>query len=452
MHPAMNTTDTPPFDEQEFLAQLIGLCDDLAWARPADVDKLYALTRPDAGPEHFVRLAEAFGLMLVKLESREYEKERLVARLSAHNKELETARAALAARNALLLHTLQDASRLENVIASSPSMRHVVALALSIARRPINTLILGPTGAGKEVIAKLIHTHSPRSEGPFVAVNCTAIPDSLFESEMFGIEKGVATGVSARKGLVEEAHNGTLFLDELAEMTLPNQAKLLRVIEEREVQRVGSARPGAVDINIIAATHVPLREAVLQGRFREDLYYRINVAEIQLPPLRQRGDDVLLLAQLFLERHCARLGRPRMALSARARRILQEYAWPGNVRELNNEMERAAALTPGEQVDAQDLSPRLREEAGRVGARFAREGDAQAAAQGSPDGLSREGTAPEGGMTPDGGCLRLDVMERRHVLLALERAGGSRRQAAELLGLTREGLRKKLLRLNQPDA
>ena len=190
-------------------------------------------------------------------------------------------------------------------------MRKIIQLALTIARRPINTLILGPTGSGKEVIAKLIHFNSPRCQGPFIAVNCTAIPDSLFESEMFGIEKGVATGVSARKGLIEEASGGTLFLDELADMTLPNQAKLLRVLEEREVMRVGSSKPISVDIKIIAATNVNLEEAVRKGTFRQDLYYRINVAEIRLPPLKERGDDILLLAQLFLERHCAYMGRPR---------------------------------------------------------------------------------------------------------------------------------------------
>lgn len=420
----MSTGENVAFNEQDFIEILIGLCDDLAWGRPADPDRLYALTQPGVGSSRMVRLAEAFGLMLVKLEGSEYENAQLVEQLLVRNEELEKARAELAERHEVLLRMVQDASNLENVIAQCDEMRGVVEMALTIARRPINTLILGPTGSGKEVVAKLIHRHSPRRDGPFVAVNCTAIPDSLFESEMFGIEKGVATGVSGRKGLVEEAHGGTLFLDELGEMTLPNQAKLLRVLEEREVLRVGSARPVPVDINLVAATHVPLLQAVREGRFREDLYYRINVVEILLPPLHRRGDDVLLLAQLFLDKHSQRLGRGRMTLSSDAHDALLAYMWPGNVRELNNEMERTAALCPGDVVDASCLSPRLRE-----------------------DVKKRQESGTPRGTSPELEMLCLEKVERLCVLRALERTQGNRSHAAELLGITREGLRKKLLRM-----
>ena len=307
-----------PLSEQAFLDTLINLCDDLAWGRPASEDRLFALTKEGAGPKNYVRLAEAFGMMLVKVESREYHRSQLIADLKTRNAELEEAHRLLAERNTHLMRTIQENYQTKKIVGQCEAMRKVIQLALTIARRPINTLILGPTGAGKEVIAKAIHFNSPRREGPFVAVNCTAIPDSLFESEMFGIEKGIATGVNARKGLIEEASGGTLFLDELADMTLPNQAKLLRVLEEREVLRVGSSKPVSVDIKLIAATNANLEEAVRKGNFREDLYYRINVAEIRVPPLRDRGDDILLLAQLFLERHCAYMGRPRLSLSPAA--------------------------------------------------------------------------------------------------------------------------------------
>ena len=262
-----------PLSEQAFLDTLINLCDDLAWGRPASEDRLFALTKEGAGPKNYVRLAEAFGMMLVKVESREYHRSQLIADLKTRNAELEEAHRLLAERNTHLMRTIQENYQTKKIVGQCEAMRKVIQLALTIARRPINTLILGPTGAGKEVIAKAIHFNSPRREGPFVAVNCTAIPDSLFESEMFGIEKGIATGVNARKGLIEEASGGTLFLDELADMTLPNQAKLLRVLEEREVLRVGSSKPVSVDIKLIAATNANLEEAVRKGNFREDLYY-----------------------------------------------------------------------------------------------------------------------------------------------------------------------------------
>ena len=541
-------------DENDLLDNLIDLCDDLAWGRPASEDRLFGLTapqtpaqasgqgaqqpspQPGAGtvPERYARLAEAFGMMLVKVEAREFQQAQLIAELRDRNEELEEARRLLTERNQRLAHTLQDSFQPRRLIGQCAAMRAVTDMALSIARRPINTLLLGPTGAGKEVVAKLIHYSSPRREGPFIAVNCTAIPEALFESEMFGIERGVATGVSARKGLVEEADGGTLFLDELADMPLPHQAKLLRVLEGREVVRVGSSRAIPVDIKVVAATNADLAQAVREGRFREDLYYRINVAEVHLPPLCERGDDILLLAQHFLERHCAQMGRPRLTISFGARDLLRRYAWPGNVRELNNEMERAAALTIGDRVEVGDLSPRI---AGPVGAggsgggagggtaaasagrETASAGSAghapglTAGAEGSGGAPCPAGSLPGAGSLPDAGAFpgagyqppsvaspspafvaavsagagqpgisggagvpgttgttdmtgtagdtgasretgvagaadrfNLHGLERETILAALDHAGGNKSRAAELLGITREGLRKKLLR------
>ncbi|WP_308774983.1 sigma-54 dependent transcriptional regulator [uncultured Bilophila sp.] len=428
-----------PLSEQAFLDTLINLCDDLAWGRPASEDRLFALTKEGAGPKNYVRLAEAFGMMLVKVEGREYHRSQLIADLKTRNAELEEAHRLLAERNTHLMRTIQENYQTKKIVGQCEAMRKVIQLALTIARRPINTLILGPTGAGKEVIAKAIHFNSPRREGPFVAVNCTAIPDSLFESEMFGIEKGIATGVNARKGLIEEASGGTLFLDELADMTLPNQAKLLRVLEEREVLRVGSSKPVSVDIKLIAATNANLEEAVRKGNFREDLYYRINVAEIKVPPLRERGDDILLLAQLFLERHCAYMGRPRLSLSSAVCRQLLQYGWPGNVRELNNEMERAASLTLGNRVELSDLSTRIVPDEVRchlLGAEPLVNRD-------ETDASQTETTAPRG--------YNLQDMERKLILDVLNKTGGNKSKAAELLGITREGLRKKLLRMDISD-
>ena len=428
-----------PLSEQAFLDTLINLCDDLAWGRPASEDRLFALTKEGAGPKNYVRLAEAFGMMLVKVEGREYHRSQLIADLKTRNAELEEAHRLLAERNTHLMRTIQENYQTKKIVGQCEGMRKVIQLALTIARRPINTLILGPTGAGKEVIAKAIHFNSPRREGPFVAVNCTAIPDSLFESEMFGIEKGIATGVNARKGLIEEASGGTLFLDELVDMTLPNQAKLLRVLEEREVLRVGSSKPVSVDIKLIAATNANLEEAVRKGNFREDLYYRINVAEIKVPPLRERGDDILLLAQLFLERHCAYMGRPRLSLSSAVCRQLLQYGWPGNVRELNNEMERAASLTLGNRVELSDLSTRIVPDEVRchlLGAEPLVNRD-------ETDASQTETTAPRG--------YNLQDMERKLILDVLNKTGGNKSKAAELLGITREGLRKKLLRMGISD-
>ncbi len=420
-------------DDSLFLTAMIDLCENLAFGRKADENALFNLTRKGVAPDNFARLAEAFGMMLVKVEAREFHRTELISDLQTRNRELEEARRLLAERNVHLTRNLQKEYQASRIIGQCDAMRQVVSLALSLANRPINTLVLGPTGAGKEIIAKAVHFNSSRCESPFIAVNCTAIPESLFESEMFGIEKGVATGVTARKGLIEEANGGTLFLDEIADMSMPNQAKLLRVLEEKELTRVGSSRPIPVDIKVIAATHRDLLQAVREGRFREDLYYRLNVAEIRLPPLCERGEDILLLAQVFLERHCASMGRQRLKLSSEAKKLLMAYAWPGNVRELNNEMERASALTVGDVVTGADLSARLLANTRPVEPVRGKEGaSVSAAGSGRPQA-----------------ALPLNLQEAEQILVreALKEARGNKSKAAELLGITREGLRKKLLRL-----
>ncbi len=327
--------------------------------REATIDSLFALTDKGNSSERIASLAESFGLMLVKLETREVRQEELISTLKEQNKDLEAARIKLGEQNQSLKESLRKRYQPAKFVGQCDQMIEVKQLALNIALRPINTLILGASGTGKEVFAKMIHFNSPRAEKPFVAINCTAIPDSLFESEMFGINKGVATGVAQRKGIFEQAHTGTVFLDEIGDMSLPNQAKLLRVLEEQEVMPVGGAKPIKIDVKIISATNAELKKAVEKGKFREDLYYRLNVVEMTLPLLRERGDDILILAEKLLAKNCIDLGRPALSLSTSARQRLLTYEWPGNVRELNNEMERAAALTLSDQVGLEDLSGKL---------------------------------------------------------------------------------------------
>ena len=411
-------------------ATLIRLCDDLAWGRPADEDALFSLTRNGSSTPELERLAEAFGMMLVKVEARELHRAELLEKVDQLTQELEHQRLRQHEENQRLVEHLQREYNVRRIIGRCPAMREVVTQALAIARRPINTLILGPSGTGKEIFAKTIHYHSPRRNARFVAVNCTAIPDSLFESEMFGLEKGVATGVSARRGLVEEASGGTLFLDELADMSLPNQAKLLRVLEEREVLRVGSTRPVPVDIKIIAATNVNLKQAVDEGRFRQDLYYRLNVAELTLPPLRERGDDILLLARHLLAQHARSMEREALTLAPATQQCLLAYDWPGNVRELGNEMERAAALTVDSVIRPSDLSPKLL-------AALAGGGSISVAAPSPAVAAAPEASPPS---------FNLEQAEYRLIGQALEACRGNKSRAAELLGITREGLRKKLQR------
>ena len=407
---------------------LTKLCEELAMGRHTECDRLFELTREGAAPADLARLAEAFGMMLVRVEAREYQNSQLIQELRGKNAELEALHQLLTEKNDALRRQVQDMlSPGRGIIGQSRAMSRVFELARSIALRPINTLILGPTGTGKEVLARYIHHHSARSKAAFIAVNCTAIPDTLFESTLFGIEKGVATGVNARKGLIEEASGGTLFLDELAEMSLANQAKLLRVLELGEVTRVGSSQSIPVDINLLCATNVDLEQAVREGRFREDLFYRVNVVELRLPPLRERDDDILLLAQSFLEKNCAEMKRTRLTLSPAVQGLLLRYPWPGNVRELNNEMKRASALTPGKVVELEHLSPRI------LSSETAKSYISQ---QGSP---SKKDAVPA--------TLNLQKMEAWLIRKALEAAEGRKAKAAELLGITREGLRKKLLRI-----
>ena len=302
---------------------------------------------------------------------------------------------------------------------ATPGLRDLYALAERVATSDATVLISGESGVGKEVLARFIHDHSPRASRPFVAINCAAIPDNLLESTLFGHEKGAFTGAaSAHAGKFEQAHGGTLLLDEVSELPMALQAKLLRALQEREVERVGGSRPVAVDIRVLATSNRDMAAQVAEGAFREDLYYRLNVFPLAIPPLRERREDILLLAAGFLQRLDARA-----ALAACARAALQAYDWPGNVRELANVMQRAAILAPGPEVRAQHLMlPAVRVVPPVLASQHG---------HGAP--LAAAGTD-------------LRSLERQAVLDALAASGGNRKLAAERLAMPERTLRHKLAR------
>ena len=319
-----------------------------------------------------------------------------------------------------LRRELRSRYELGRIVGASAPLQEALRLAEQVAPTRTTVLITGESGTGKELLARAIHHHSRRSDGPFVALNCAAIPPTLLESELFGHERGAFTGATSRRqGRFEQASGGTLFLDELGELEPPLQVKLLRVLQERRFERVGGNEELRADARILCATNVELAEAVAEGRFRRDLYYRVSVFPIELPPLRERGDDVLLLAVRFVRRFASDMGRRIESLSAEVQRLLREHAWEGNVRELQNVIERAVILCHGPQLRPRHMPAYLRS--------------------------GRSTPAPGAGrfVLPPGG-ISLEEVEQDLVAQALEAAAGNKTQAARLLGLTRATLRYRL--------
>jgi DNA-binding NtrC family response regulator len=310
----------------------------------------------------------------------------------------------------------QAASRSPLIVGKSRAIMDVVALIERVADSEATVLITGPSGSGKELVARSLHSASRRRDRPLVAVNAAAIPDSLLESELFGYVKGAFTDARTdKRGLFQEAEGGTLFLDEIGDLPLGLQAKLLRVLQEREVRPIGATRAAPVDVRVVAATHHDLRQAVREGRFRSDLFYRLAVIEIAVPTLRDRPEDILPLAEHFLRRVAARAGRPLKGFSAAAVQRLVSYAWPGNVRELENAVERAVALARDEWVSPDDLPPTL-----------------------VPDTrIDLFASSAERLMT-------LEELERGYVSHVLERCGGNKKRAAALLGISRRTIQRWL--------
>jgi DNA-binding NtrC family response regulator len=318
------------------------------------------------------------------------------------------------------------------LIGRSPAFRAALEKLHAVAPTRVTVLLTGETGVGKERFARLLHKLSPRAENAFVAINCAAIPFDLIEAELFGVERGAYTGAhTSRPGRFELAHGGTLFLDEIGDLPLPAQAKLLRVLQESKIERLGGGRCRKVDVRIVAATNRNLEEAVREGRFRADLFYRLNVVPIHIPPLRERGEDIQALAFALLQRFATLHDRPVPTLTDRACHALLHYDWPGNVRELENLIERLVITTPaGMAIDASDLFPNLA---------FSRDG----AIVTSHGLLSSEGSnKPSSSLVDEliANGLTLETLERKLIEEAIQRARGNLSAAARLLGLTRPQL------------
>ena len=313
----------------------------------------------------------------------------------------------LVEENISLRQRLEDRHHFENIIAKSHKMQQVIEVIKTVARSNASVLIVGDTGTGKELVARAIHSQSHRRDKPFVAVSCAALPESLLESELFGHERGAFTGaVAQRKGRFELSHRGTLFLDEIGEISANMQVHLLRVLEEKDITRVGGTEPVKVDTRLVSATNKDLKMAVKEGRFREDLYYRLNVVTIELPPLRERREDIPLLAQHFLAKFAVENQKEISAFSPEAMDFIMNYHWPGNVRELENAIERAVILAKDNVITLAEL--------------------------------------PQEHLAPLPSSLRdLREVEREHILGVLAQTGGNYSEAARILGVTRMTLYNK---------
>jgi DNA-binding NtrC family response regulator len=323
---------------------------------------------------------------------------------------------ALRSEVARLREEVARSVRFENIIGRSRAMQEVFGLIRRVAASQASVLITGESGTGKELVARALHAHSPRTNRPFVAVNCAAIPETLLESDLFGYKRGAFTDAKTDKaGLFVEANGGTVFLDEIGELPLTLQPKLQRALQEREVRPLGATKSERVDIRLITATNRHLEQRLKEGRFREDLFYRLNVIHIHLPSLRDRGEDVLPLAEHFLTRSADRAAKALRGFQESAKKILLAYSWPGNVRELENVVERAVALAEGDIVTPEDLPPAMRERKNQ----------------------DRLTSALMQGLT-------LEELERQYIQRVLEAEGGNKTRAAQRLGLDRKTLYRKL--------
>lgn len=325
-------------------------------------------------------------------------------------------RRALEDENLQLREELGRRYDFRNIIGRSPAMQEIFATIQRVAPTRATVLLCGESGTGKDLIARAIHYHSPRRDRPFVKINCSALPENLMEAELFGFEKGAFTGAIASKpGKFEQADTGTVFLDEIGDVPPSIQVKLLRVLQEREFERLGSNKTRQIDVRVIAATNQDLRAALEQGTFREDLYYRLNVVPLNLPPLRERREDIPFLAEHFVRKLAPALGSPVREITEAAIQKLMSYHWPGNVRELENVIERSLVLCSGTVLDADDIKL---------------------------DTAPRARPPQEGYFLPEG--MTLEEFEQAIIREALRRAGGNKSQAARMLGLTRNALRYRL--------
>jgi DNA-binding NtrC family response regulator len=332
----------------------------------------------------------------------------------------------LKSENAYLRSQLEERYRIDGLVGQSRVMRDLLQLLETVAATSSTVLITGETGTGKELAARAIHHNSPRRANRFVAINCSAIPETLLEAELFGHVRGAFTGaVGTRQGRLEQAHKGTLFLDEIGTMSPALQAKLLRVLQEREFERVGDSHTIKIDVRVIAATHSDLARMVAEGTFREDLFYRLNVIPVQLPPLRERREDIPLLVQHFLQKLAAEAGRGAVTISQDALRRLMAHTWPGNIRQLENACERALAFSQGRsQIDVHDLTADIQNQPAPAD--------------------SSDVWFPDDGLDFE---RYIEGVELSLIRRSLERTQGNKRQAAKLINLKRTTLIEKLKRL-----
>ena len=404
-------------DASKILSYLIRITEDISRGSCGRHKELFELTKTGKYPNLVTKLAESFGMMMVKVEAREYHLEQIIGKLRESQAELAAARERLDAENLNLKQNLREKYSTVRILGTSRAVRDLIAKLERVADTPVNVLITGETGTGKELVAKSLHFNSHRSNKPFVAINCSAIPEPLLESELFGIEKGVASGVERRIGRIQQADGGSLFLDEIGDMPLAAQAKILRVIEDKIVEMVGGRSSRPVDVRIIAATNKDLKSEVEKGNFREDMFYRLNVVRLNIPPLRERKDDVPLLLSAFLDIYTRKLGKPAMSFSDDVIDHLKHYPWPGNVRELENEVERAVALAHSDLIVLEDLSDEVRH--------------------------YRPPKQPE---MQECRPTSTREMEKKMIMDALHETKGNKSEAAKRLGISREGLRKKIKR------
>jgi len=329
--------------------------------------------------------------------------------------------------NRSLREALGERYAFRNIVARSPKMQEVLATVERVAPTNSTVLLGGESGVGKDLIARAIHEHSRRAAGPFIKINCTAIPENLLESELFGYEKGAFTGaINAKPGRFELADKGTIFLDEIGDVPGSIQVKLLHVLQDREFERLGGTKTLKVDVRVLAATNQDLRAALEQGTFRQDLYYRLNVVPISIPPLRERKEEIPYLVDHFIARFARESGKPLDSVTPAALRVLMDFHWPGNVRELENIIERAVALSAGTVIDVPDIRLDV--------------------AIPSPTHATTEGTGP---FPPEG--MTLEQFEDEIIREALRRASGNKSQAARLLGLSRNALRYRLSKIGVAD-
>ncbi|WP_243547087.1 sigma-54 interaction domain-containing protein [Pseudodesulfovibrio tunisiensis] len=333
------------------------------------------------------------------------------------------------------------ALNLDGIIGNSPALADVFRILEKVAPTDSTVLVTGESGTGKELLVRALHRNSRRTDNPFVPINCGAIPKELLESELFGHEKGAFThAIRSRPGRFELADGGTIFLDEIGEMDLSLQVKILRALQEKEIERVGGTQIKKVDVRVVAATNRDLEVEVAAGRFREDLFYRLNVIPLHLPPLRERSGDILLLAEHFLGRFCSDKSRKRLKIAGEAQEMLLTYSWPGNVRELENFMERMSILCDGNEIVPEDLPVKIWDDIGEKPRRKVEDVVVLAPA---PAGFVWPGL-PD--VEEHGGNLKgfLEAIEDRLLVEALEKADGVKNAAAELLGIKRTTLIEKL--------